>query len=159
MSWGFPPRTRQGAQAPGPTVGGSYASQRWGTGCSVAVEAPPLGLTPQPEGHVKGAIATWTGPLNPGGTLTPKGDGGPGGTVAAGLPALGPPAGLWACVQSAPAGAGPPWPGLLREDARPEGCPTGPMGRAALGRRRREEEGLEPGALWSWLDPSPLPHP
>lgn len=108
-----------------------------GTGGSLAVEVPPLGLTPQPECSVKGATATRPVPLDPGGPPPRKGRG-PGGTVTAGLLALRPLAGLRACVQSAPAGAGPPWAGLLRGGARPEGLPYWADGQGAAW---KEEEG------------------
>lgn len=51
-------------------------------------------------------------------------------------------------------GLGHPGLGCSEECARLEGLPYWADGQGALGRRRREEEGLEPGALWSWLDPS-----
>lgn len=50
MSWGFPPRTRQGAQVPGPTVGGSYASHRWGTGGLLGCGGASSGVDPSARG-------------------------------------------------------------------------------------------------------------
>lgn len=142
MSWGFPPRTWQGAQAPGPTVGGSYDSRWWGTGGSLAVEAaPPLGLTPQPEECVKGATATEMVSLNPGGTPTSKE--GTGAQEALSLrvsPALGPLAGL--CLLRLGLGH----PGLGCSEMRgPRGCPTGPMGSATLEGGGGRRKGLNRG--------------
>ena len=106
----------------------------WGLlGCGGASS----GVDPSAEGCVKGATAAQPVPLDPGGPRPRKGRG-PGGTVAAGLPALRPPAGLWACVQSAPAGARPLWAGLLRGGARPEGLPYWADGQGAAW---KEEEG------------------
>ena len=85
----------------------------WGL---LAVEAPALGLTPQPEECLKGAIAAQTGSLSPGRTLTSEGGTGPRRHFCCGSPQP------WSSGRAVCSGAGPSWAGLLR-DARPEGLP------------------------------------
>lgn len=123
----------------------------WGL---LAVEAPALGLTPQPEECLKGAIATQTGSPSPGRTLTSEEGTGPRRHFCCGSPQ---PLVLWqGCLLRLGLGH----PGLGCSEMRgPRGCPTGLMGSTTLGRRRRVAEGLEPASLWSWLDPCSLRHP